>query len=121
MKDAYLGTIKGDDLGDYPQYLLEGKVFTGRIPACKHLNKNGFTIPEARFYLKALEEEAGPQKEVSHHLVRVIVTHEFCVNRSNRESAISFALEYIRKKEGLDIELQVDSVVTVYTDGSRTE
>lgn len=120
MKDAYLGTVEGDDRMNYPRYRLEGKVFTGRIPACRYLTKNKFTLPEAKLYLQVLEEEAGPQKEVSHHIVRVIATHDIWSNRSNRESAISFALEYIRKKEGFDIELQVDSVVTVYTDGSRT-
>ena len=118
-KDAYLGTVKGNYLGDYSRYRLEGKVFTGRVPACRYLIKNKFTLPEAKLYLEALEKEDGHQKEVCHHIVRVIATHDIWSNRNSRESAISFALEYIRKKEGLDIELQVDSVVTVYTDGSR--
>jgi hypothetical protein len=90
MKDEYLGTIKGDDLCDYPQYRLSGKVFTRKIPACKHLNEKGFTIPEGLLYLKKLEEEA-----------------------------VKHALELIRGKEGDNTELQVDSVVTVYTDSSR--
>lgn len=123
MKDEYLGTIKGDDLCDYPQYRLSGKVFTRKIPACRHLTEKGFTIPEGLLYLKMLEEEASP-KEISHYLVRVVVTHvvthDVCVNReSKEEEAVKHALELIRRKEGDDAELHVDSVVTVYTDSSR--
>ncbi len=93
-------------------------MFTRKIPACKHLNEKGFTIPEGLLYLKKLEEEANP-KEVSHYLVRVVVTHDVCVNRKSKEEAVKHALELIRGKEGDNTELQVDSVVTVYTDSSR--
>jgi hypothetical protein len=56
MKDAYLGTIKGDQLEQIPQYRIDDQNFTGKVAACKYLYKNGFTLKEGLEYLSVLED-----------------------------------------------------------------